>query len=118
MSKKVRIRHFITGEWVEREALPGGRNVLARVGPADIKPVRQAAIRGDKPWVGKAMGVMPGDADSHNKEILDAGISGAYYDKKTGYLHCESRQARKREMQRRGYYDKDGGYGDAMPKNL
>jgi hypothetical protein len=61
--------------------------------------------------VDKAMGV-PRDRAKAEDEAAKAAGTGVRYDHKTGDAYYESRGARNREMQRRGLYDKSGGFGD------
>lgn len=51
-------------------------------------------------------------AGEFNESARKAGISGVYYDPKTGKAHFSSRKARRLELARRGIHDRDGGYGD------
>ncbi len=66
-----------------------------------------------KPLLSDAASVSDGaEGRRMNQEVRAAGISGVRYCEKTGDCYFESRSGRNKEMTRRGFRDKDAGYGD------
>lgn len=66
----------------------------------------------NRPLESRSAGVHSTQAAEFNEAARKAGITGVYYDPKTGNPSFESRGARRRELSRRGLRDLDGGYGD------
>ncbi len=64
-----------------------------------------------------SLGVHPEQAKEFNEAARAAGNTGVHYDR-AGVMHYDSRKDLRDESKRRGYFNKDGGYGDAMPDNL
>lgn len=115
-------RNWLTGELEEYDSeLDRGRQVVhaetaadgtVRVvdGPAPIAGQRQVNAYA-RPQRSKAMGVIPSQAAAMNEAAQQNG-TGAFYDPKTGDAVFSSRRARSAEMQVRGMFDKQAGYGD------
>jgi hypothetical protein len=57
----------------------------------------------------KAIAVNPAQAEHFTREAQRAGVDGQY-DRQTGEFVANSRDARAREIARRGFHDADGGY--------
>jgi hypothetical protein len=57
----------------------------------------------------KAIAVNPRQAEEFTKQAQKAKVDG-YYDKHTGEFVANSREARAKEIARRGFHDADGGY--------
>lgn len=110
------IRHFLTGELIERELIEPGSKVLDEAGNlVDAPPPERssrAAICEKRPWESTSIAVNPAQAGKFTQDLRDAGIKGASYDRKTGNLVCTSKSARREAVRLRGFHDNDGGYGD------
>lgn len=93
-----------------------GVTVLLAAPEKHIRPVRQAAIRSDKPWRSQAAGICKQDYAKETQKLKDAGILGpARYEpgRHGGYdLVCDSRSVRNAALRVRERFDADGGYGD------
>lgn len=102
-------RDLFTGKWVEFEPSERGRTLVYR------EPVRDDySSRPNTAWTrdlpSEAMKIHPQQVREFNEEAHKAG-TGAYY-RADGTCMLPSRSARNRELQRRGLYDRSGGYGD------
>lgn len=74
--------------------------------------VVKQAITEARPWKSRGMAVHRNQVDQFNREIRQAGLTGAHY-APDGCLVTTSRGQRRAEMKRRGMIDRDAGYGDA-----
>lgn len=63
------------------------------------------------PMRSDACGVHPSDADKAGKASAEMGVP-TRFDSKTGQAIFESRNHRAKYMKARGFYDRNGGYGD------
>ena len=88
--------------------------VYQRIIRATEKPAEQRVgnLAYNRDLVSRGAGVHSSQAAEFNQAARRAGISGVYYDPKTGNAHFSSRKARRLELARRGINDRDGGYGD------
>lgn len=103
-------RNWLTGEWEEYEPPQDGREIIFR---GEI-PEGAVTGRANSPWstplVSDACAIHPDQAGQFSEDAKRHG-TGAWYNSK-GQAVFESRQARARELKRRGFFDKDAGYGD------
>ena len=110
------IRHFLTGELVERPVIESGKKVHDADGAlVDAPPPERssrAAICEKRPWESTSIAVNPAQAKKFTEDLRKAGVKGASYDRKSGNLVCTSKSARREAVRLRGFHDNDGGYGD------
>lgn len=117
------------GELLEREG-PGGfieisenlqaRRALAEEFERDGVPTRTKSgtpCRARWPMVSVNAGVNPSQRHELEAVWREHGVTGCRM-LPNGDIEYESRGARKADHEARGLFDRSGGYGDAMPKNL
>lgn len=106
-------RNIFTGEIEEFESSPDGRQIVSRerLPYGEQTVMKRHRNPYNKPWRSRSLGVPYYQAAEFNEAAKAAG-TGAFYDMRTGEMVCESKSSRKREVERRGMYDNDGGYSD------
>lgn len=110
------VRNWFSGELEEKPSeCENGRKVIARIEHpmGEQRGRAQTAYTAARPWKCKSLAVHADQSVEFNEAAKAAG-TGAFYTK-TGELVCESREARNRELARRGYGDGDAGFGDRPP---
>jgi hypothetical protein len=84
-------------------------------------PTESSVFLGAKGWAtgleSAAAGCHSSQVDEFRKDARDAGISGVDF-RPDGSAVFSCRSARKEYMRHRGLYDRDAGYGDALPSNF
>jgi hypothetical protein len=121
--------HMAYGEKLEREG-PGGfieisKNLHAKRALADeferdglaVRSKSGTRTRARWPMVSVAAGVNPSQRKELEAIWQQHGVTGCRM-LPNGDIEYESRGARRADHEARGLFDRSGGYGDAMPKNL
>jgi hypothetical protein len=104
----------IDGNVVEDAEAWWDDTILERFGPYHVRFRKDGGGRTPsvwgREWVSTAMKIHPSQVKQFNEEAKAAG-TGCYYDAQ-GRCHAGSRTARSAEIKRRGYFDRQGGFGD------
>lgn len=104
-------RHWKTGKLMKRKDQPG-RHIIARTSEPDR--VTRHGSAWSRTWESEGMGVPIEEMDKANAEAKRHGTGAYYRPGRNGIANCccDSKEARIRELRRRGRVDLDGGYSE------
>lgn len=78
----------------------------------DSKPIKKSGNVWRQGWESQAVAVHPDQAKRFTEAAHKVGNTDVEYCSKTGRLKATSRKGRMMEYARRGFYDRDAGYGE------